>query len=79
MPEYFLSELERLLLEQRARASFVAEPQRDGYLRLFNKNAHTTTHVRIVEKCPDRYGWIVECDEVPEYFRRVLTPEARGA
>lgn len=70
----FLSEQTRLWLEQRAEWSFCAEPPREGYIRLFNKNALTTLFVRPVRQCENRYGWIVECDEVPDYFRHVLIP-----
>ena len=78
MPEYFLSALEHHRYEQRARWSALSQDARPGYLRLLNKNTNETLFVRIVNQCPNRHGWIVECESVPDYFRRVLvSPEAR--
>lgn len=74
MARYFLRELDRLRFEQRARWSFVSEAAKPGQLRLYNKNAFATLHLPIVEQCEDRYGWIVECESVPRYFRHVLQP-----
>ncbi|HYE85945.1 MAG TPA: hypothetical protein VEA16_06300 [Vicinamibacterales bacterium] len=71
---YFLSELDRRIFEERAQWSFLSEPARDGYIRLFNRNADTTLHVRNLGPCAYMHGWIVECDEVPPYFANVLKP-----
>jgi len=75
MSRYFLSELMRQRFELRARWSFLSEDSRDGHIRLFNKNSGATFHPLIVQQCTDRFGWIVECDSVPDYFLHVLQPE----
>ncbi len=69
-----LSEFDRQLYERRARWTGLSEDRRDGHFRLYNKNAGTTLHVRVVDQVPNAAIWIVECDEVPEYFKFVLTP-----
>jgi hypothetical protein len=71
----FLSEENRAHFEERALNSFVSEPMREGHFRLYNKNRSETLHVRILGKDPNRYGWLVECDEVPAYFQYILKEE----
>jgi hypothetical protein len=69
---WFLSEMDRRFFEQRAERSFCSEDTRPWSIRLFNKNALSTLHVRIVAQCENRFGWIVECEDVPPYFKHVL-------
>lgn len=69
---YFLAERDRRFFERRALWSACADEPREGYVRLFNKNALSTLFVRIVDQCADRYGWLVECESVPDYFLYVL-------
>jgi hypothetical protein len=72
MPRYFLAEHDRLFFEQRWQWSFNTEEPPEGHLRLYNKNAMTCFFPKIVEQCQDRYGWVVEADEVPPYFQHIL-------
>lgn len=71
---YFLTDFDRWHFENRARWSALSEEKRDGWHRLYNKNMSETCHVRIVGQVPNRMVWIVECEEVPPYFRNVLKP-----
>ena len=69
----FLAEQDRLLYECRAQWSFCSEPYRDGYFRLFNKNALRTTFVRNLGPCPNRHGYYVELEgECDPYFKNIL-------
>jgi hypothetical protein len=68
----FLSEMDRRHFERRAEWSFVSEAPRAGWFRLFNTNALTTLFVRPMRPCEARFGWIVEVEAVPPYFRHVL-------
>jgi len=71
----YLSDESRRRLELRAQWSFVSEPSRDGFFRLFNKNALCTTFVRPVSQCPDKMVWIVEVDEpIDPHFKNTLVP-----
>lgn len=78
MPErYFLGELDRIWLENRAQWSGLSGPRKDGYFRLFNKNAAETIYVKPIKQPATHYGWIVELDgERPEYFHNILKTEA---
>ena len=76
VPRYVLAEIDRLRFEQRARWSALSEDARPGHIRLFNKNAGTTWHVPATP-CPDRYGWMLTCDDVPSYWRGVLHEEEK--
>ena len=70
---FFLAERDRYRYEQAACWSYLSEPMRDGHFRLFNRNGDRTTHVRVVAKTVDRYGWLVEHDgDVDPYFARML-------
>lgn len=70
--QFLLSDFDRWRFELRARHSALSEAARDGWFRLYNKNASETFHVHPVGQLPDRMVWIVECDTVPAYFRNVL-------
>ncbi len=65
-----------MFFEQRARWSFLSKAPREGYFRLFNKNAWRTQYVRIVRRLPDAMIWVVEADHVDPYFKHVLKPYA---
>ena len=70
-----LADKDRIRFEMRARWSLVSEDIRDGWFRLYNKNAMTTTHVKPVDQVPNAAVWIVEADEpIDQYFQHVLTP-----
>ena len=71
----FLSERDRRLNHQQAEWSFCAEEALPGHFALFNRNADTTWHVRVVEQCANRYGWILDVETVPAYWQAVLTQE----
>lgn len=72
----FLAEVDVRRFEQRAVWSACSEPAREGYFRLFNKNAQLTTFVRPLEQAKDRYGWFVEVVEpLDPYFAHVLQKE----
>ena len=72
MGRYFLSDIDRQRFEMRARWSALSEDARDGEFRLYNKNGGETLFVRPVAQVPHEMTWIVECDDVPEYFRSIL-------
>jgi hypothetical protein len=70
---YRLSDTNRWHFEQRAQWSALSEEPREGYFRLYNKNAGTTLHVKKVGQEPHEMVWLVEFDDVvPEYFKNVL-------
>lgn len=72
---YFLSEFSRMCLERNGEWSACSEPRKDDeHFALYNKNGFKTLHVKNLGQCPDRHGWFVQCDDVPEYFRNVLKP-----
>ena len=77
MGRYFLAERDRYEYERRAAWSFCSDPYKDGWFRLFNKNALKTTFVRVIEPCATRHGWVVETTKdnpVDPYFQSVLRP-----
>jgi hypothetical protein len=72
---YFVSHEDALWLNRRAEQSAISGPIRNGYMRLFNKNAGETVYVKVVAQSFTRHGWIVELDEVPTYFKNILHEE----
>lgn len=74
MPQYYLSQFQRLNLELRGDYSALSEPRKEGFFRLYNKNAAETLYVKPVSQVPNRAVWIVETESVPRYFIHVLTP-----
>lgn len=74
----YLSDLDRVEFEQRAVHSFVSEPHREGWFRLFNKNGMRTTFVRPISQVPNAMIWIVEVEEpIDPYFVNILKPVER--
>ncbi len=71
---YYLTKKDQVFYEQRARWSFLSEERMPGWVRLFNKNAGSTLHARVVRQVPNRAEYIVEVDNVPDYFLNVLRP-----
>lgn len=47
---------------------------RPGYVRMYNKNAMTTDYVR-AEPSPNRYGYLVNREDVPLRYQRLLIDE----
>lgn len=73
MALYVLGEVDRLRFERRAQWSCCSEPYKDGYFRLFNKNALKTTFVKIVGQTTNYCAWLVEATEpIDPYFKNVL-------
>ncbi len=72
---YLLANKDKLHFEQRAGWSFIAEPTRLGYFRLFNKNAGTTAFVYPIMQVENEMSWVVEAQEpIDPYFKNVLRP-----
>lgn len=43
-----------------------------GYIMLYNKNANSFSFWKIIEESDDRYGYIVERNNCPRYWKNVI-------
>lgn len=74
MKKYFIAQDTIDHSDELVRSSFLAKPERKGFIRLYNKNAWRTTYHRIVEQSYNRRGWIVEVGKVPAYWKNHFLP-----
>lgn len=50
--------------------SFLAKPERKGYIRLYENNTWETHYLKIIEQCPNSRAYIVERKTPLPYFWR---------
>lgn len=61
--------------ERRAEFAHTVKPEKEGYIRLYNKNAFRTSYYKIIEPCKDIFAWIVEPEtEVDPYWINLVKP-----
>lgn len=73
-PRYFIGVKDIEFSNRRADESFLSGPEKEDMVRLFNKNAWETHYFPIVAPSPNRYGYVVEADAVPHYWRSAFRP-----
>lgn len=67
-----ISEVERS--DSMAQSSFLSGPEKNGCLRLYNKNRWETAYLQVVGKAPHHFAYIVESDAIPAYWQSVVRP-----